>query len=97
MNLTEESQRGEHAELLLENKMFKEAFETLRAGLLTAIEDAPDIDKEGVYELKLMLRLLKDVKAHISNIANTGKLAKLQLVQEQKLSRLNKAGLKVYG
>jgi len=97
MNLNEEIQRGEHAELLVNNPMFIEAFKTLREGILNAIEEAPIRDREGVHELKLMLKLTKDVQAHIVGIVETGKMAKIQLEQEAKINRLQKAGLKVYG
>ena len=97
MNLYEESQRGERAEKLLGNDLFVEAFDKLREAILNSIEEAPIRDRDGVHELKLMLKVLKDVKGHIIQVVETGQMAKIQLEQQEKLDRLNKSGLKVYG
>ena len=97
MNLNEESQRGQNAEKLLGNELFAEAFDKLREAILTSIEEAPIRDKEGVHELKLMLKVLKDVKGHIIQVVETGKMASIQIMEQEKLDRLKKSGLKVYG
>lgn len=82
MTQEEEYRRGEQARLILENEIYTEAFEGVRAALISKWEDAPIRDIEGQKELKLMLKLLKDVQANIQHVMNTGKLAKNMIERE---------------
>jgi hypothetical protein len=70
---------GYKAELLLDNPVYIEAVTKVREAIITAWENAPIRDKDGHNELKLMLKLLKDLDANIKTVAQTGTLAKLQI------------------
>lgn len=74
-----ERDEGYKAELLLDNPVYKDAMLKVKEAIITAWENAPIRDKDGQNELKLMLKLLKDLDANIKTVAETGKLAKIQI------------------
>lgn len=82
MDLSEEQQRGEQARLLLDNPIYTETMQTVRAGIIQAWENAPIRDKDGANELKLMLKLLGDVQRNIETVMQTGKMATIQIERD---------------
>lgn len=82
MELSEEVQRGDMATAVLENPIYAESWESVRNGIIAAWESAPIRDKEGQNELKLMLKLLTDVRRNVETVMNTGKMAKIQIERE---------------
>ena len=81
---TKEAETGRQAELLLDNPIYIESIETVRNAIITTWATCPVRDKEAQHELKLMLKLLNDLTANIKNVAETGKLAKLQIEREKR-------------
>ncbi len=65
--------RAKRAEKLLNDQTFKEAFGHVEKALHDAWANAPVRDKEGAHEIKLMLKLLRDVKASIEQSVVSGK------------------------
>ncbi len=47
-----------------------------------------------MHELKLMDKILTDFETYFRTLAETGKMADIQLEQEQKLLRLRKSGIR---
>jgi hypothetical protein len=94
MNVYEEDARGKQAADLLENSIYREAIDTLRQSLVDKWRSCPIRDKEGQHELKLMDKLVGDIEGYIANIAKTGKMAAIQLEQEQKVQKLRKFGIR---
>ena len=94
MNVYEEDARGKQAADLLENSLFREAVDTLRQSLVDKWLSSPVRDIEGQHELRLMTKLLGDIEMYIANIAKTGKMAAIQLEQEQKVQKLRKFGIR---
>jgi hypothetical protein len=84
MSLETDAEVGRQAELLLDNPIYKEAIESVREVIIQTWEKCPVRDTEAQHELKLMLKLLKDLEANINHVATTGKLAKLQIEQERR-------------
>ena len=82
-NLSKELSEGMRASALLENEEYKHALATIREGIHVQWEKSPIRDEEGQKQLKLMLKLLNDLEANIRIVAQTGKLAKIQIEQEQ--------------
>lgn len=82
MTPDEELRRGEQARQVIENEIYTEAWQSVREGIIGAWESAPIRDKEGQNELKLMLKLLTDVRRNIETVMNTGKMAKIQIERE---------------
>ena len=97
MNLHTESQRGHTAKQLLENDIYKETFTLLRESIIQKWRDCPIRDKDGQHELKLMDKILSDIERHIKQVAETGKLADIQLEQEAKVEKIKATKTKPWG
>lgn len=92
MELNEELQRGDMAAAVLDNPIYAESWDMVRAGIIAAWENCPIRDKEGQNELKLMLKVLGDVRKTVEQTMQTGKLARIQIEQEGLVSRMFKRG-----
>lgn len=77
--LEDEVGRGERARLLLTDPLLAEAFDKLDTEFQNAWRDSPARDVEGRETLWLTLRLLSQVKAHLSSVVETGQLAAIDL------------------
>lgn len=75
MNSLKEIKRGGDAEQLLNNALFVEAFTTVEDAIINKWKTSPVRDVDGQHELRLMLKLLADVKGYVVEVAQTGKLA----------------------
>ena len=94
MNQYEESARGARASALLADEMFKETIAELRQGIMDKWRAAPIRDIEGQHSLKLMDKLLSDIVGYIQTVADTGKMAEIQLEKESKVANLRNYGIK---
>lgn len=77
--------RGAKAEALLNSDMFKEAFATVRELLLKRLEEWSFEDPQGAEKTRLMLKLLRDVRANIEQAAKDGKFSSLRLDHERRM------------
>lgn len=84
--MTDIIERGQHAERLLNDPMLTDAFDQVAVGLHQAWESAPIRDREGQHELKLMLKLLNDVRANLAITLESGKLAAIDIKGQEKLT-----------
>ena len=66
--------RKDAAEQLLANPEFERAFLAVRQALLDKFEECPIRDKEAQHEIKLMLKLLGDVRANLQSVIDSGKV-----------------------
>lgn len=94
MGLSQERERGHEAKMLLENPLFRECIDTLRESIVAKWRAAPIRDRDGAHELKLMDKLLSDIEGYIRTIAETGKIADIQLERDLKMEKLKKAGIR---
>lgn len=85
--------RGRQAAELLEHPMLLEAFAALESEVMEQWKSSPARDEEGRERLWLMLRLSEKVKAHLTNLITTGRMAKIALKDLDKKSLLQKAGV----
>ena len=83
--LRSEAARGFRATELMNDELMLEAFSTLDHRLTQEWADSPVRDTEGRERIWLMQKLLKNVDAHLREIATTGRMANLQLEQERNL------------
>lgn len=85
MRLEEQIQRGTKADALLTDPDLSAAFDSVRQAILDKIEQAPLRDADGVHQLRLMLKLLRDVRANLETAVRDGKMAahKLKIEQER--------------
>lgn len=82
MTADEELRRGDMARQIIENPIYSEAWQSVRDAIISAWESAPIRDKEGQNELKLMLKLLTDVRRNVETVMQTGKMARIQIERE---------------
>lgn len=66
--------KASRAKQLLEDSEMRGAFEGVRQALLEKFEQCPIRDIEGQHEIKLMLKLLGDVKANLQSMIDSGKV-----------------------
>lgn len=73
-----EQARGEHAASLLRDPILAEAFEVLEERYLNAVKDVTSSQDEREWLFK-MYQALMVVRGHLSEVIETGDLAKLEL------------------
>jgi hypothetical protein len=84
MTLEQESRRGEQAHRLLEDPLLLEAFTTLEASLHASWSTTSDDATNERERIWLMLKLLRRVRALLSEVLETGRLADTQLAEATK-------------
>ena len=85
LSQSEQLKRAARARALLDDPELTRAFTGVREALLDRFESCPVRDIEGQHEIKLMLKLLNDVRANLLSILDSGK------VIEYRLSMLERA------
>lgn len=79
--------RGERAKRLLEDEMIAGAFDAVHGAIVRKWEETPLRDRDGAHELRLMLKLLKDVRVNLETAVRDGKLSALHIEQEKRKKR----------
>jgi hypothetical protein len=83
MTIEHEATLGVQAERILEE--VSPYFDMVENAILDKWKESPIADKEGQHELRLMYKLLGDLKANIRTAIDTGKMAQIQIERESKL------------
>ena len=81
--------RAEKAAALLRNELFVEAFEYLDEQFIEAWRTSSVDDKEARENLFLLMQALGAVKGYFQSVVEDGKLAKAQLDDFKRYSRVN--------
>ena len=76
--------RASKAKALLDNPMFDESFAMVRAALLERLEHWSLQDTSGAEKLRMMLKLLRDVRANIEQAVRDGKVSSFRLDEERR-------------
>jgi hypothetical protein len=84
MDLAKLVERGVAAQALLQDPMFQEAWDTMAKAIIERWEACPIRDLEGQQQLKLMRKLLDDLRAVFELAVTDGNEAR------RELDRLNK-------
>jgi hypothetical protein len=97
-NLHKEVERGAKADRVLAE--CDEYFVMVRQSILDTWADSPVGDAEGQHKLRLMLKLLEDVRGNIRQAALTGQMARIQIKEEEQRKSvaqrfLNRMGVRV--
>ena len=89
MSLEKDLDQGAKAEKLLNDETLTQAFENVRKAIFEKIEQTPLRDDEGLRQLRIMLKLLRDVRANLERALRDGKLAAKELeIQKDRKVRL---------
>ena len=81
--LRSESARGAKAAELLSNELLIEAFDVIDKRLTDAWKNLPDGKEKDLTKLWITQKLLQSLKGFIEEVAQTGKMASLQLEQDR--------------
>lgn len=81
--LRKQMEEGAKASALLDAEPFQNALRDVRAAIVEHWENCPIRDREGAHELKLMLKLLRDLEAHIRKAVTDGQFAAEELKQDK--------------
>jgi hypothetical protein len=85
MNLEEDSAAGSNAERILSD--VSPYFDMVEAAILDTWKKSPVADEKGQHELRLMMKLLGDVKSNLKTTIENGKLAKVQIERDNLIDR----------
>ena len=96
IKLVGESERGARAERLLNDDMLQEAFLKVEDGIVQKWKESPIRDVEGQTTLRLLHKCLNDVRGYIKEVAETGKLANVQLDHERSLKERAKSAMRAF-
>ncbi len=83
MNDAQLLERSTQALAVLENPMYREAWENTRLAIIGLIEKAPLSDTQTAEDLRRCLKLLKDVRTNLELMVNQGKIVSFRLAQEK--------------
>lgn len=83
--MTDISERAKRAKALLNDPMLNEAFEGVRQAILTNFENTKVQDHEAMLHLRLMLHVLKSVRANLTSYVNDGKVLDFNVRQPPQL------------
>ena len=84
MTIEADLDRGAKAEAIFKNPLYEESFALVRQAILEQWEACPVRDHDGAHELKLMLKLLGDVRANLDRAIADGKMAAIELDRRRK-------------
>jgi len=88
MDREDEVRRGQEAAELLRNPMLKGAFDGVESQLVAQMRASGFKDSETHHRLVIALQMLAAIKRSIEQTVENGQIAKLELEQRGKLSRL---------
>ena len=75
----EEIKRGEQAEKILSNEVYLEAFNKVKNNIVDAMQNSPLSDDVTHNRLVIALQTLTQIEKALTDIMQTGKMAKLQV------------------
>ena len=74
----EEVKRGEQAAVVLDNPIYQEAIKKVKDGIVLSMSTSPMGDEKTHNRLVIALQILNQIDKQLTDVMNTGKLAKLQ-------------------
>ena len=96
IKLVGEAHRGSRAKEWLASPLYKEATEKIESGIIEKFKASPIRDLDGQHELRLLLKLLEDLKGYIQEVAETGKMAQITLDSERSLKERAKSAVRAF-
>jgi len=75
----EEIKRGEQAEKILNNEVYKQAFTSVKEHIIDAMQTSPLGDEQTHNRLVIALQVLNQIEKSMTDVMQTGKMAKIQV------------------
>lgn len=85
MEQLSEIKRGERANEVLENPLFKEAITKVREGIINSMAISALGDAETHNRLVIAMQLLNQIEKSLKDVVVTGKMAAIQTSDKRKL------------
>jgi len=73
----DQGQRERRAQTLIDDELFKEAFDVLKEDLMSRWQQSGSTDSEARESIWLAMRLLDRIRSHLTSIIETGHMAKI--------------------
>lgn len=89
MSLEYDASEGNRAERILSDII--PYFDMVEVAILDTWKKSPVSDEKGQHELRLMIKLLSDVKANLKTVIDTGKLAKVTIERDNLIDKAKNA------
>jgi len=83
MSLETQVFEGSRAQRLLDDETLTKAFDDVEAAIVDRWKTVPLRDKDAAHELRLMLKLLGEVRASLELAVQNGKLAAAELKMQK--------------
>ena len=87
MEQLSEIKRGERANEVLENPLFKEAITKVREGIINSMSISALGDSETHNRLVIAMQLLNQIEKSLKDVVVTGKMAAIQTTDKRGLFR----------
>jgi hypothetical protein len=87
MSDMEDIKRGEQADVVLNNPLFKESITKVRDGIIKSMASSALGDAETHNRLVIAMQLLNQIEKQLQDVINTGKMVTLQTDNKFKLFR----------
>jgi hypothetical protein len=84
METKDEILRGSDAKRILEDKVYIDSFETVKAGIVNSMSLSALGDTETHNRLVIALQLLEQLKKALTDVMLTGEMAELQVKDKKK-------------
>lgn len=78
-DLEQDVQRAHRAAAIIYDPLWVEAYETLHTELMDAWQTSPARDVDGRETLWLSVKLLAQLKAHMTSLIESGQMAEIEL------------------
>ena len=88
MSKEQDLAKASKAASLLNDETLMGAFANVRQAIFDKIETTPLRDDEGLKQLRIMLKLLKDVKSNLEQALRNGKMAAEELKIEKERGKV---------
>ena len=85
--LLKQQEMGSKAKTVLDSEAFQNASKAVRDAILERWENCPIRDRDGAHELKLMLKLHKDLIGHLQKAVDDGKFSSEELKRDKTISQ----------
>jgi len=87
MSDMEDIKRGEQADVVLNNPLFKESITKVRDGIIKSMASSALGDAETHNRLVIAMQILNQIEKQLQDVINTGKMVTLQTDNKFKLFR----------
>lgn len=87
MNESQLIERANRAQAVLDNPLYDDAYNLVRLAIIDQIEKLPLADVSKAEDLRKCLKLLRDVRANLTEVLNSGKIVSFKISEAEKAKK----------